>query len=328
MIILPRIAEASIDLSTICQLNCVECSTAKGITHSGIVGKGQLSFDNFKKFISENPEIKRIEMSNWGEIFLNKDICSIMSYAYNNGVTLYCGNGSNFNDVSEEMLEGLVRYRVEYLNLSIDGASQETYSVYRRNGDFLKVLSNIRRLNYYKKIYNSEYPKLSWQFIIFGHNEHEIPRVKQLCEELGMTFNPKLNYSSFSPVVNRDYVREESGLGVADRGEFKQKHGTEYKAPCYHCFSSPQINWNGDILGCSVNKWRSLGNVFDVSLEEWQQSAVYNSLILLLFEGRPTEVDLPCKYCPNLDKVQKQRLSIEGLAKYNGYVAPALKKNV
>lgn len=45
MIILPKITEASIDLSTICQLRCVECSTSKGITHKGIVGKGQFKIE-------------------------------------------------------------------------------------------------------------------------------------------------------------------------------------------------------------------------------------------------------------------------------------------
>ena len=58
MIKLPKITEASIDLSTICQLHCVECSTSKGITHAGIVGKGQLSFEDFSNFIDTNPEIK------------------------------------------------------------------------------------------------------------------------------------------------------------------------------------------------------------------------------------------------------------------------------
>ena len=112
MIKLPKITEASIDLSTICQLHCVECSTSKGITHAGIVGKGQLSFEDFSNFIDTNPEIKRIEMSNWGEIFLNKDIVKILEYAFRKGVTLYCGNGTNFNNVSEEALEALVKYRV------------------------------------------------------------------------------------------------------------------------------------------------------------------------------------------------------------------------
>lgn len=322
---LPKIKELSIDLSTICQLRCVECSTSKGITHSGIVGKGQLRFHDFVRLINENPEIKRLEMSNWGEIFLNKDIYKIMEYAYDHNVTLYCGNGTNFNDVSEDVLEGLVKFRVEYLNISIDGASQETYSIYRRGGDLNKVLGNIQRLNYYKRIYCSEFPKLSWQFVIFGHNEHEIPLVRALCNDLNMVFNPKLNYSNFSPVKDKEYVRVESGLGVADRDEYREKYKTDYKAPCYHCFSSPQINWNGDILGCSVNKWNSMGNIFDTPISQWQQSEIFKALVSALFQGRSTDVDLPCKRCPNYEKVKKNPLTIDGLNQYNDYVAPALK---
>lgn len=325
MIKLPKITEASIDLSTICQLHCVECSTSKGITHAGIVGKGQLSFEDFSNFIDTNPEIKRIGMSNWGEIFLNKDIVKILEYAFRKGVTLYCGNGTNFNNVSEEALEALVKYRVEYLNISIDGATQETYSIYRVGGNLCNVLQNIERLNNYKERYNSEYPKLSWQFVIFGHNEQDLPKVKELCLKYNMAFNPKLNYSQFSPVKDKEFVRRESGLGVADRDEYRLKHNHEYKAPCYHCFSSPQINWNGDILGCSVNKWRSLGNVKDGSLTQWTESEGFKALVELLFEGRDTSIDLPCKHCPNLVKVLSCPLSIEGLQKYNEYIAPALR---
>lgn len=322
---LPSITEASIDFSTICQLRCIECSTSKGITHSGIVGKGQFSYLDFVLFVENNLQIKRVEMSNWGEIFLNKDIYKIMEYASSHNLTLYCGNGSNFNDVPDEVLEGLVKFKVEYLNLSIDGATQDTYSIYRRGGNLDKVLANIERLNFYKKFYNSEYPKLSWQFVIFGHNEHEIPLVKELCKKYNMVFNPKLNYSTFSPVRDKDFVRRESGLGVADRAEYKIKHNTEYKAPCYHCFSSPQINWNGDILGCSVNKWRVLGNIKNIALNKWEQSEVFKALVSLLFNGIEVEQDLPCKYCPNLTKVLKTPLTIDGLRRYHDYISPALR---
>lgn len=322
---IPTITEASIDLSTICQLRCVECSTSKGITHSGIIGKGQLSYENFVKFIDNNSQINRIEMSNWGEIFLNRDILRIMEYAFNHNVILYCGNGTNFNYVPDSVLEGLVKYQVEYLNLSIDGASQETYEIYRKGGNFNQVIQNIERLNFYKFKYNSVYPKLSWQFVIFGHNEHELPQVKELCTKYNMAFNPKLNYSTFSPVKDKDFVRRESGLGVADRTEYKQKNGIEYKSPCYHCFSSPQINWNGDILGCSVNKWRVLGNVQESSLSEWENSEVFHALVDLLFFGKKDETDLPCYHCPNLQKVLLNPLTLDGLEAYNDYVAPALK---
>ena len=88
MIEIPKISEVSIDFSTICQLRCVECSTSKGITHNGIVGRGQLSYDAFVSFIERNPQITRMEMSNWGEIFLNKDIARMIKFAHEHGVTL------------------------------------------------------------------------------------------------------------------------------------------------------------------------------------------------------------------------------------------------
>ncbi len=325
MINIPKISEVSIDLSTICQLKCVECSTSKGITHNGIVGKGQFKFNQFVAFIEKNPQIKRIEMSNWGEIFLNKDIASIIKYAYEKNVTLYCGNGTNFNDVEDEVLDFLVKYKVEFLNLSIDGATQETYEKYRVKGNLNKVFKNIERLNYYKEKYKSEYPKLSWQFVIFGHNEHEIPLVKKLCEKYNMVFNPKLNYSSFSPVIDKDFVRRESGLGVADRQEYKELHHKEYKAPCYHCFSSPQINWNGKILGCSVNKWKTIGDTSQETIEEWEHSEIYKTLIRVLFEGEDCPPNLPCYFCPNYQKIENSPLTLKGLEEYNNYIPAALK---
>ena len=67
------IQKISIDASTFCQLKCPECSTSKGIIKNGIVGSGILSFDNFKKIVDCNPNIREIELSNWGEIFLNPE---------------------------------------------------------------------------------------------------------------------------------------------------------------------------------------------------------------------------------------------------------------
>ena len=325
MLYLPQIKEVSIDFSTICQLKCVECSTSKGITHNGIVGKGQFRFDDFARFVKDNPQIKRIEMSNWGEIFLNKDMAEIIKFANENGVTLYCGNGTNFNDVDDLVLEYLVKYRVEYLNVSIDGACQETYSKYRVHGNIQKVFSNIEKLNYYKKLYGSDYPKLSWQFIIFGHNEHELPKIKELCKKYNMAFNPKLNYSNYSPVKDKEFVRRESGLGVANRAEYKEMHKKDYKAPCYHCFVSPQINWNGKILGCSVNKWKTIGDVNEMSISEWENSQYHKTMVEILFEGKECPNTIPCFYCPNYQKIKEKPLSIEGLKEYTEYVAPALR---
>ncbi len=207
---LKNISHISIDICTRCQLKCISCSTSRGLIRDGYIKEGYMKFESFKQILEENPTIKDIELSNWGEIFLNPDLLKMLEYAYKNDITLYCANGSNFNYVKDSVLEGLVKYQFKYLNLSIDGATEDTYVQYRRNGHFQNVITNINKLNAYKKRYTSEYPKLSWQFIIFGHNEHEIPRVKQLCEELGMAFNPKMNHSEFSPIKDPEFIKKET----------------------------------------------------------------------------------------------------------------------
>ena len=321
-----NIRNASIDICTRCQLKCISCSTSKGLIRNGFIKEGYMKFDVFKDIVENNPNIKEIELSNWGEIFLNPDMHDILKYSYEKGVTLYCANGSNFNNVPELILEDLVRYKFKCLNLSIDGASQQTYEQYRRQGSFDNVIKNIRLLNDYKIKYASEFPKLSWQFIIFGHNEHEILRVKDLCAELNMVFNPKMNHSDFSPVKNPEQVKKDAGIDYASRQEYKAKHKTEYKHPCYQCLHSPQINWNGDVLGCCVNKWKGLGNVKEKTLSQILESETYQFMIDVIYEKAKADESIPCFYCPNLEKIYNHPLNEMGLKKYKDYVPIALRK--
>ena len=159
-------ARVRIEASTICQLSCPSCPNATGEIHKNI-GTGFLKFEDFKRIIDDNVWIRDVELSNWGEIFLNPDLLRIIKYAHEKNIILRADNGVNLNTVSDEMLEALVKYRFHSMICSIDGASQETYSIYRRKGNFEKVIEHIKRINHYKNIYKSAYPILTWQFIAF-----------------------------------------------------------------------------------------------------------------------------------------------------------------
>src|SRR5271165_4252056 len=124
-----------LDASTACQLRCPSCPTAAG-TIGRQLGSTLLSARDFSEFLNKNPLIKHIELSNWGEIFLNPDITEILRIAFERGVALSCYNGANLNSVAPGVCEALVRYRLRGLRCSIDGATQETYVKYRVRGDF------------------------------------------------------------------------------------------------------------------------------------------------------------------------------------------------
>jgi len=173
-----------LEVCSLCQLDCPDCHMRKKDSNC-IVGNGYLKFNDFKKFIEKNPYIERVEISFCGEIFLNPELPEIIKYANEKEIQLTAFNGVNFNTISDEMLEMLVKYKFTGLTFSIDGASPETYSIYRRKGDFKKVIDNIKKLNTYKKMYKSKYPVLKWQYIVFEHNRHEIEQAIKISKELG-----------------------------------------------------------------------------------------------------------------------------------------------
>jgi MoaA/NifB/PqqE/SkfB family radical SAM enzyme len=82
----------------------------------------------------------RIELSNYGEIFLNPQLPQILEYAHQRKVFLTVNNGVNLDSVKPEMVEAVVKYPLRAMSCSIDGASQETCERYRVRGNFAVVI--------------------------------------------------------------------------------------------------------------------------------------------------------------------------------------------
>ena len=137
-----------LEASTVCLLKCPSCPTASGAVGKRL-GLDYLKLSDFKNIVISNPQLGHIELSNWGELFLNKELIDIMKYAYKHNISL-SALGANFNNVDDEVLEALVKYSVRTITCSIDGASQEIYSIYRVNGNFQQVIDNIRTVNKFK----------------------------------------------------------------------------------------------------------------------------------------------------------------------------------
>lgn len=291
-----------LDACTACQLKCHGCPTARGET-ARCLGRGALRFEDFKNLIDRNRHIAHVELSNWGEIFLNSDLVRILEYAYRRNVAMSAGNGANLNTVNESQLRAVVKYRLRKMTCSIDGASQATYCQYRVSGDFDTVIDNIRRINWYKAVYRSPYPKLRWQFVVFGHNEHEIAAARAMAAELGMTFGVKLSWADlydqpeFSPVRDKDLVRRETG--AASRAEYRDRHGRDYlyRDICREMWTSPQVNHDGRVLGCSINHWGDYGNAFTSSLEGALDGERMRYARAMLMGDVPPRDDIPCAAC-------------------------------
>ena len=232
-------------------------------------------------------------------MFLHPRLKEILEIAFHRDVTLHADNGTNLNHASPDILEALVTHRFRSLTVSLDGASPDTYARYRVKGDFNRVIGNIRTLNGFKRKHASGFPLLTWQFIVFGHNEHEIEAAKALAAELGMAFKPKLSWDDdVSPVVNPGLVQIQTGLSTT-RAQHHEDTGKEYtRQICHQLWNSPVLNWDGRVMGCCRNFWGDFGaNAFEGGLEMSLATPKLQKARAALMGRMGMDSDIPCATC-------------------------------
>ena len=256
--ILPR--RVTLEACSLCQLNCPGCFMR--MENNCDIGQGYLKFDDFVKFVELNPYIERIDLSACGEIFLNPELGDIIKYAFYKDIQVSAITGVNFNTVTDEILESIVKYKFYGLLISIDGWSQESYVQYRRNGNFEMVIENIKKLNALKKKYSSDLPCLTWKYIIFEHNDNiqGLKTAQLMAKELDMNF-----------VLSQDaggYIPKE----IIKKPEYDDfPPFLKWYLPCLQLWREPHINYDGRLYGCCMNHYYFFGgnnNAFNVPLRD------------------------------------------------------------
>ena len=303
-----------IDASTICQLKCEGCGFQKSGHRE--LGGGYLKASDFENFLKANPQITRVELSNYGEIFLNPELIEIMKLAFENSVSLEASMGVNFNTVTDNQLKALVEYQFSLISFSIDGASQQSYSRYRIGGDFDQVIENIKKLQSLKKDLGSNKPELCWQYVINQYNELELGKAKKLAKELDVPIVFKLNFMKSYKPVKEEYIREETGLESITREEFLHKNKMPYlNDDCLQMFMDPQFNWDGRLLGCCRNETSVFRtNLFREGLEKALEDKRFVRSKELLLQKNPSKKrysDLPCWNCELRKGREKNRKRLE-----------------
>ncbi len=188
-----------------------------------------------------------------------------------------------------------MRCRVPSLTVSIDGASQESYAKYRKGGDFARVIGNVLRLILIKRREASELPKLTWQFVIFEHNKHEVEKARATAAALGMRFVTKLSWDD-ELAPSRGDAEDAAPL---TRTQYLEATGELYlHRICEQLWRSPQINWDGRILGCCRNFWKEFGgNAFTETLPVALNGEEIRHARRMLMGHAEARPDIPCTTC-------------------------------
>jgi len=257
----------TIDPTNFCTLRCPFCPTGQA---RGSRTKGTLSFENFKKIMDElGPYLIHIDFCNWGEPLLNKEIFEMIKYAKQYNVDTKID--SNFNHFSDRDAEDMVLSGLDKLIVSIDGATQGTYSKYRIGGDFNTVINNLKLLIKKKNELAKSNPYICWQFLVFRHNEHEIEEAKKIGADLGVD-----NVSITKAFIgNKDWIPLNEEYSHYKKEEIKEEFTSKhFKSPqdriCNWPWEAIVINPNGSVSPCcSVEDEKDdFGNILVNSFRE------------------------------------------------------------
>lgn len=153
-----------------------------------------MAWDMFQSIIRElGPYLFQVDLFNWGEALLNRRLLDMIDSLKSYDIKIRLSTSLAL-PLSDEFLKGLILSGIDYLVLSIDGMSQQTYETYRVDGDFHLAMSNMEKLAQLKHRLKADKPRLEWQYLVFSFNEHELPKAERHARRIGVEFRPAAPY--------------------------------------------------------------------------------------------------------------------------------------
>lgn len=255
-----------IEPTNLCNLNCPLCPTGNSTLKAP---RGFMSLENYKKIIDEvGDHLLNITLYNYGEPFMNRNIYSMIEYAKKKRIFLRISTNGHFFD-DQENIERLIKSGLDSLIIALDGASRETFSKYRKKGNFEQVLNNIKRLVEEKRRAKKRTPFIEILFVVMKHNEHEIPLIKKIAKEAGVN-NLCIRSANLGHDTSSDLESAENYLPKTEEFQrYNVKDGKLVKkaksGSCIRLWLYSVINWDGTIVPCCFDPHRKflLGNMFE-----------------------------------------------------------------
>lgn len=289
----------SIEPTTSCNLRCPECpSGLRSFTRP----TGMLATDMNQKVIDElAPELFYITYYFQGEPFLNPSFTDMVSYASKKNILT--ATSTNAHYLNDENCKKTIESGLSRLIVSIDGVEEESYQKYRVGGHLDKVIEGTKNMVKWKRETGSRTPEIVWQFIVFRHNEDEIPQLKAMAKEIGVDRVSIKTAQIYDYESNTDMIPTEgrySRYKLVD-GVYRIKNKLLNR--CWRMWSGAVVTWDGKIVPCCFDKdaQHQMGEVAEESFMSIWRGDRYKSFRKAILNSR-SEIDI-CQNCTEGTKV-------------------------
>ena len=224
-----------IEVTSYCNLLCPFCSRTHRVERNDWENK-HMSLDTFKDIIDEGVPmgLKAINLNNYGESLLNKDLCKMIRYAKKKGVIdiMMHTNGTILTEKlsTELMLSGL-----DQITFSVDSITKEIYEELRVNGKFEKTVSNIRKFATIRRTLKQNKPLIRASMVLMKENAHELDNFAEF-------WGSDVDSITYTDYHNQDALDKENRY-------VKDKKGNKSYI-CPSLWQRMTINVTGEVAAC------------------------------------------------------------------------------
>ena len=229
----------NIELTNACNLRCTMCPRTKNMTRP--IGMMDLSL--FKKIVDEavENEVKQIELHAFGESMLYPQFFEAIAYVKSKKSKIKVGFSTNCTLLSEENNNKLLTADLDYIILSFDGATKQTYEKIRVGSKFEDVIEGIKSLLSLKKSRKLSNPLISIQIIYLQETKDEIESFFEMWKPY---LSPHVHISVKEFV---DYAGQvKSSVKKGEKVDFN-------RMPCGHFWTTATIYWDGTVTICCLD---------------------------------------------------------------------------
>ncbi len=191
-----------LEVTNRCNLRCRTCVQYLGMKES----PRDLSAEEARLITDQLPALKRAVLHGIGEPLLNQELPQIIRYLKHRAV--YVLFNSNVLLLSPQWAGELIGSKLDELRVSLDAATELTYSRIRASENFSLAVRNIEALLHLREKSGASAPRVSAWMTGTRENVEDLPRLVELASEIGIdeVYLQRLVYPVDGP-----------GHGLADR---------------------------------------------------------------------------------------------------------------
>jgi radical SAM protein with 4Fe4S-binding SPASM domain len=177
----PLPAHLQVEITSACNLRCTMCL----VRYRPPVNKlaGAMRPELFRRLVDEVP-VRRLTLQGLGEPLLSPHLSEMIAAAVGRDVRV--GFNSNGTLLTRRRARELVESGLDWLHVSLDGASSTVYESIREGASFDRVVGNLAGLVRAKRELASTTPWIRVVFVAMRRNVADLPELARLLARIGV----------------------------------------------------------------------------------------------------------------------------------------------